>query len=66
MALTFRKAIQVSEESLEEAGELENTTFDRYVETHQNNLTEVTDQDEIDALKQLFSDASGIAVNNIS
>jgi len=66
MALTFRKAIQVSEESLEEAGELENTTFDRYVETHQNNLVEVTDQDEIDALKQLFSDASGIAVNNIS
>ena len=66
MALTFRRAIQVSEESLEEAGELENTTFDRYVEMHQNNLTEVTDQEEIDALKQLFSDASGISVNNIS
>ncbi|MCR4624395.1 MAG: flagellar M-ring protein FliF, partial [Lachnospiraceae bacterium] len=65
MALTFRKAVQITEESLEEAGELENTTFERYVETHQS-MTEMDDQDEIDALKQLFSDASGIPVQNIS
>ena len=65
MALTFRKAVQITEESLEEAGELENTTFERYVETHQS-MTEIDDQDEIDALKQLFSDASGIPVQNIS
>ena len=65
MALTFRRAVQVTEESLEEAGELENTTFERYVETHQN-MVELDDQDEIDALIKLFSDASGIPVQNIS
>ncbi len=65
MALTLRKSIQITEESLEEAGELENTTFERYAETH-SELTEITDQDELDALRQLFSDASGIPASNIS
>ena len=65
MAITLRKAIQISEESLEEAGELDEITFQRYMEEHQD-ITEITDQDEIDALKQLFSDASGIPVQNIT
>ena len=65
LAVTLRKAINITEEELEESGALEGTTFERYAETHQE-LTRIDDQDVIDDLKQLFSDASGIPVNNIS
>ena len=65
LAITLRRAINITEEELEENGTLENTTFERYAETHQE-LTRIDDQAVIDDLKQLFSDASGIPVNSIS
>ena len=66
LAVTLRKSIQISEEQLEEEGALEGTTFERYVETHPAELTPITDQEQIDSLKQLFSDASGIDINRIT
>ena len=65
LAITLRKAVNITEEELEESGALEGTTFDRYAETHQE-ITRIDDQDTIDELRQLFSDASGIPVNNIT
>jgi len=65
VGITLRRAINITEEELEESGALEGTTFDRYVETHQD-LTRIDDQDTIDELKQLFSDASGIPANSIT
>ena len=65
LAITLRKSVQISEESLEESGALEETTFERYAETHQD-ITKITDDEELTALKQLFSDASGIPVQNIT
>ena len=65
LAITLRRSVQISEESLEESGALEETTFDRYAETHQD-ITKITDDEELTALKQLFSDASGIPVQNIT
>jgi len=65
MGITLRKAIQISEESLEESGELDEISFQRYMEMHQD-ITEITDEEELEALRQLFSDASGIPVQNIT
>jgi len=65
LAITLRKAVNITEEELEENGALENTTFERYAETHRD-ITRIDDQATLDDLKQLFSDASGIPVNSIS
>ena len=62
LAVTLRKPVQITEEQLETEGLLEETTFDEYVNTH----SDITPMEVSDELKQLFSDASGIPVNNIS
>ena len=62
LAVTLRKPVQITEEQLETEGLLEETTFDEYVSTH----SDITAMEVNDELKQLFSDASGIPVNNIS
>ncbi len=62
LAITLRKTVQISEESLEEEGLLEGTTFERYAETH----ADITPMEVSDELVQLFSDASGIPTQNIT
>ena len=62
LAITLRKPVQITEEQLEADGLLEDTTFENYANTH----TDITPMEVSDDIKQLFSDASGIAVQNIS
>ena len=62
LAITLRRSYQVTEEELEEQGLLEGTTFERYAETH----TELSELEVGEDMLQLFSDASGIPVQNIT
>ena len=62
MGITLRKPVQITEEQLEADGLLEETTFENYANTH----TEITPMEVDEELLQLFSDASGIPVQNIT
>jgi len=62
LAITLRKPVNITEESLEEEGLLENTTFEAYAESH----NEITPMEVDDELLRLFANASGIAPEKIS
>lgn len=61
IGIALTKLIPITEESLEEDGLLENTTFDEYVTKHSDKTKVETDEE----LYQLFSKASGIPEENL-
>ena len=66
MGIVLTRYNIITEEELELRGLLADTTFDEYVANHSDTTQIIYEPDFQDQLQKLFSDASGIPIDNIS